>query len=76
MHLEGWNSVPRGYGATFDLSPAPLWLRIWFRVPGVDRFAYPVMVRRGCGILTPHPGWDAECRGPVRAGWRITDNEG
>jgi len=76
MRLEGWNSVPRGYGATFDLSSAPVWLRIWFAVPLVDRFAYPVAVRRGYGSLTPHPGWPSAGRGDVPDGWRVTDDLG
>ena len=56
MRLEGWNHVPHGYGATFDIGGAPWWLRAWFRTPFVDRFAYPVLVDRGLGWLTAHPG--------------------
>src|SRR5215207_6974621 len=56
MRLEGWNHVPRGYGATFDIGSAPWWLRAWFRTPFVDRFAYRVLVDRGLGWLTVQPG--------------------
>lgn len=72
MHLEGWNSIPDGYGARFDLTGAPRWLRVWFRTPFVDRFAYPVVVRRGYGILTSNPGTPASELGPVPSGWRTS----
>jgi len=71
MRLEGWNHVPRGYGATFDIRRAPWWLRAWFRTPFVDRFAYPILVNRGLGWLTVHPGCPAEQQEPVARGWRV-----
>ena len=69
MRLVGWNDIPAGYRAGFDLDGAPLWLRLWFRTPFVDRFAYPLAVRRGYGWLTPHPGVEPAPVGDV--GWRI-----
>jgi hypothetical protein len=71
MRLEGWNHVPHGYGATFDIGGAPWWLRAWFRTPFVDRFAYPVLVDRGLGWLTVHPGPPTELQAPVPKGWLI-----
>lgn len=75
MGLEGWNRIPRGFGARFDLSRAPWWLRAWMATPFVDRFAYPVVVGRGLGYLTAQPGstlatlpWDAAARG-----WQLED---
>jgi hypothetical protein len=72
MLLEGWNHLPAGYGAHFELSNAPWWLRAWFNVPFVDRFAYPVAVRRGFGVLTPSPGWPVEDRETPEPDWRIS----
>jgi hypothetical protein len=40
-----------------ELGSAPGWLRIWFRTPFLDRFAYPVAVRRGLDVLGPQPAW-------------------
>lgn len=74
MNLEGWNHVPLGFGATFDIDAAPWWLRAVVRMPFIDRFGCPVLVGRGLGCLTPHPGVVA---GPqvkadaIRAGWNI-----
>lgn len=73
MILAGWKDIPDGYGAEFDLDQAPLWLRVWFRTPFVDRFAYPVAVRQGYGWLTPHPGGEP---GPIGdTGWRLRPDD-
>ena len=74
--LEGWNHVPRGYGASFELVSAPRWLRIWFRTPVLDRFAYPVAVHRGYGVLHPDPGWAPDEREQVPEGWRMSRPRG
>lgn len=73
MTLEGWNHVPRGYGAEFDVASAPWWLRLWFRTPFVDRYAYPRLVQRGHGHLTPDLSFLAEDREPITAGWRMRE---
>ena len=71
--LEGWNHIPRGYGASFDVASAPWWLRAWFRTPFVDRYAYPRLVRRGHGYLVADPSWPEKSREAVGAGWRLRD---
>ena len=71
--LEGWNHIPRGYGATFDVPSAPWWLRLWSRAPFVDRYAYPRLVERGFGWLTPAPGCADRDREAVGPGWRVRD---
>jgi len=71
MRLEGWSQIPDGYGASFDVRSAPLWLRAWFCTPLLDRFAYPRMVKRGFGYLTLQPGVAHEDSGDVGEGWRI-----
>ncbi|MGI8723425.1 MAG: hypothetical protein ACR2JG_14530 [Geodermatophilaceae bacterium] len=60
MTLEGWSHVPEGYGAAFAVGKASWWLRIWFRTPFFDRYAYPMLVARGLGVLRPHPGLSAK----------------
>jgi hypothetical protein len=71
VELVGWNSIPDGYGAHFELKGAPWWLRVWFRIPFIERFAYPVVVRRGFGVLSRMPGYADEQLGAVVGGWRI-----
>jgi len=72
VRLEGWNHVPGGYGARFDVASAPWWLRLWFRTPFLDRWAYPRLVERGFGYLTPRPGVPARDREEIPHGWRLS----
>ena len=71
VRLEGWNHIPEGYGAVFDVQAAPWWLRCWLRIPFLDRFGYPMLVKRGLGYLRPHPGEPAEGREEIGEGWRL-----
>jgi hypothetical protein len=74
LNLEGWNHIPKDFGARFDLNAAPWWLCAWFATPLLDRFAYPVLVRRGYGHLSPQPGIVPDpgaIAGATRAGWII-----
>ena len=74
MNLDGWNVLPRGYGARFDTRAAPLWLRLLFGTPLLDRFAYPLMVRRGHAYLAPSPALEAAERDPFPSGgWRLEE---
>ena len=71
MELDGWNVMPRGCGVHFDVAAAPLWLQVFFRTPFIDRFAHPLMVRRGHAYLTPFPESDG-LRDPFPSGgWRL-----
>jgi len=71
MRLEGWNHIPKGYGARFEVRAAPLCLRLLFNIPFIDRFAYPLLVNRGHGYLRTSPESQAERLGDVRGGWRV-----
>lgn len=72
MKLLGWNSIPDGYGVVVRLDDSPNWLRFWFHTPYIDRFAYPVMVRRGFARLVPQPGTPGEDLARLhRAGWQV-----
>ena len=74
MKLDGWNVLPRGYGARFDTEAAPRWLRLLFSTPLLDRFAYPLMVRNGHAFLKPFPARDAADRDPFPGGgWRLEE---
>lgn len=71
MRLAGWNDIPEGYQPWFEIDRAPLWLRWWFRTPVVEKFAYPVAVRRGFGNLTAQPELLPEQLGEVGSDWRV-----
>ncbi len=71
MTLEGWDHIPRGYGAEFVLDDAPWWLRLWSHIPFIDRYAHPKVVARGYGFLIPHEHYDDAAREVPAPGWRI-----
>jgi hypothetical protein len=71
--IDGWDYMPRGYGLVVDLQRAPRWLRLWHRVPVLDRFSYPRLIRIGVARLIPSPGWSEDEREPVPAGWTVED---
>ena len=74
MKLEGWNSMPNGYSARFDLNAAPRWLRNWAAVPFIDRFAYPLLVKRGFAYLTAQPTLVRIASADEMArGWKMED---
>ncbi len=73
---EGWNSIPAGFAAVFDVERAPLWLRVAHRTPFIDRTTYPRLVSAGLGYLVAHPGTppsaDAVARAEAR-GWTVVE---
>ena len=71
VKLNGWNVMPRGYSLRFDVDAAPFWLRAFFRTPFLDRFAHPLMVRRGHAYLTPFPTSDGPRDPFPEGGWRL-----
>jgi hypothetical protein len=71
MRLNGWNYIPDGYGMSVDAAAAPVWLRMWFGAPLLDRFAYPIMVRRGYAWLTADEYRPADEHEQVPPGWRV-----
>lgn len=73
---EGWNSIPVGFGAVFDVERAPLWLRVAHRTPFIDRFTYPRLVSSGLGYLVAHPGAPPSAAAVARAearGWTVVE---
>ena len=75
MDLEGWNSIPQGSTAAFNVGAAPWWLRGLLRTPFVDRFAYPLLVRRGLGALDVVDPDVFDGDSALAEGWRILPRE-
>lgn len=51
MNLLGWNVLPAGCVVEFKFEDGPRWLEILALIPYFERFAYPIAVKRGLGIL-------------------------
>ena len=49
-----WNWIPPDHGLTPRLDRVPRWVRIWFRTPFFDRFAYAWMWDHGGWDIVPH----------------------
>jgi hypothetical protein len=52
-HRPGWDWLPE-HGALPNLRAMPRWVRIWFRTPFIDRYAYEWMWwHGGWSVLVP-----------------------
>lgn len=51
MNLLGWNVLPTDCDAEFKFDDGPRWLTALALIPYFERFAYPIAVKRGLGIL-------------------------
>jgi hypothetical protein len=75
VQLEGWNSIPEGYGAQFDLRG----VRGGFGFGSERRSStgshVRVAVRRGYGWLSPDQGLSVDELGGVPDGWRIRPDD-
>ncbi len=76
VKLEGWNHIPAHSGATFNLTGAPRWLVVMNQIPFVDRFSYPILVRRGYGMLHPDNDGEFDVHAAAAKGWTIEDANG
>ena len=47
MSVLGWNDIPEEAFAKFDFWKCPTWIRTLARVPIIEIFAYPLIVKRG-----------------------------
>jgi hypothetical protein len=65
----GWNWIPEGHGLHPRLGDVPVWVRLWYRTPFVDRWAHVWMWHHGGWEIRPHPtepgAGDREPRRPV-----------
>jgi hypothetical protein len=73
--ITGWSDIPRGYSAYFDWKSAPIAIRVLSKLPWLDRYAYPFMVKNQLAYLRPHPGFAPSDRAPVPSQW-VVDDEG
>lgn len=63
-----WNWVPEGHGIHPRWEAVPAWVRLWYQVPFVDRYAYVWMWHHGgwwVRPFPPEPGPDGGVREPL-----------
>jgi len=53
MHLPGWSETFEDFEEEIRFELAPLWLRTLSRTIYFERFAYPIALKKGLGLLWP-----------------------
>jgi hypothetical protein len=51
MSLVGWNDSSLDFYTEIDFKSTPSWIRLLALTPVVEKYAYPVAVRRGFGTI-------------------------
>jgi len=51
MSIVGWNDASINSVTEIDFKSSPLWIRLLALTPVVEKFAYPIAVRRGYGTI-------------------------
>jgi hypothetical protein len=51
MSVLGWNDIPEEAFAKFDFWKCPTWIRTLARVPIIEIFAYPLIVKKGFATI-------------------------
>jgi hypothetical protein len=51
MSLVGWNDSSLDFYTEFDFKSTPFWIRFLALTPVIEKYAYPVAVRRGFGTI-------------------------
>jgi len=69
--LLGWNIIPANCSAEVDFENAPKWLKALALTPFFERFAYPIAVRRGLGVIWTEHFKEAEIHDLETLGWVV-----
>lgn len=75
MNLIGWNVLPDDFVTEFKFEDGPRWLKILAFTPYFERFAYPIAVRRGLGILWSDRVSQSEREALESIGWIVQTRE-
>jgi len=75
MNLLGWNVLPDDCMAEFKFEDGPRWLKVLALTPYFDRFAYPIAVKRGLGILWSAKVSQSERETLESLGWILQTRE-
>lgn len=71
MNLVGWNVLPDNCSVEFIFEEGPTWLKVLALTPFLDRFAYPIAVKRGLGFLWSSTLSEEEILELESWGWNI-----
>lgn len=71
MAVVGWNDIPDEVFAKFDFWKCPTWLRTLARIPILEIFAYPIIVKKGFATIWIPENYIFETQKFESKGWNI-----
>ena len=75
MSVLGWNDVPEEAFAKFDFWKCPTWIRALARVPIIEIFAYPLIVKKGFATIWIPKNFSFETGRFESKGWNVRIGE-
>jgi len=75
MSVLGWNDVPEEAFAKFDFWKCPTWIRTLARVPIIEIFAYPLIVKKGFATIWIPKNYTFETGRFESKGWNVRIGE-
>jgi len=75
MSVLGWNDVPEEAFAKFDFWKCPTWIRTLARVPIIEIFAYPLIVKKGFATIWIPKNFTFETGKFESKGWNVRIGE-
>ena len=75
MSLVGWNDSSLDFYTEIDFKSAPSWIRFLALTPVLEKYAYPVAVRRGFGTIWISENSATDIDVYVFQGWQVKVGE-
>ena len=75
MSVLGWNDIPEEAFAKFDFWKCPTWIRTLARVPILEIFAYPLIVKKGFATIWIPKNFTFETGRFESKGWNVRIGE-
>ena len=75
MSVLGWNDIPEEAFAKFDFWKCPIWIRTLARVPIIEIFAYPLIVKMGFATIWIPKSCTFDSESFESKGWNVRVGE-
>lgn len=75
MSLAGWDDASLNSVTEINFKSAPLWVRLLALTPVVEKFAYPIAVRRGFGTIWISDDSVVDINFFLAQGWKVKIGE-
>ncbi len=75
MKTAWWDQLPDNYLTDFQFENGPKWLRTLALTPYFERFAYPIAIKRGLGVIWCSQAKETEIQTLKSWGWKVLTTE-